>query len=359
MREDLRIGVYVCHCGLNIAAGVDVAQVAEYAATLPGVVLARDHKYTCSIPGQTHIAEDIQAHGLNRVVVAACSPLLHEQTFRRAIENAGLNPFYLQMVNIREHAAWVHADRAEATEKAKDMVRGAVRRVALHQALQKRRLPVRPDVLVVGGGIAGLHAALTIANAGKRVYLVEREPSIGGNMARYDKTFPTLECSACILSPKMTAVANHPNITLWTYSEVESVSGYVGNYSVRVRRHARYIREDRCVGCMQCLDACVYDGPPIADAFNLGLGSRKPVYLPFSLAAPRIVTVDPQTCWAFAEQGCERACVDACGERGAFDFSQEDTIEQAEVGSIVVATGFQPFDASRAPEYGYGLYPNV
>ena len=204
----------------------------RYAAGLPRVAVSREYKYMCSDPGQALIEQDIADHKLNRVVVASCSPLLHEATFRRALGRAGLNPFLLQMVNIREHVSWVHLDKKAATEKAQDLVRAAVRRVALHKPLQKRRVAINPNVLVVGGGIAGIHAALTLAEAGKQVYLVEREPTIGGHMAMFDKTFPTLDCAACILTPKMTAVGSHPNIKLWTYSEVVKVDGYVGNYKV-------------------------------------------------------------------------------------------------------------------------------
>ncbi|MGD0776931.1 MAG: FAD-dependent oxidoreductase, partial [Candidatus Solibacter sp.] len=199
----IRIGVYICHCGANIAATVDVKRLAASAATLPHVVVWREYKYLCAGPGQDLIRQDIRDHRLNRIVVAACSPHLHEATFRKAVAAAGLNPFYLQMVNIREHVSWVHENRKEATSKARDLLRAAVRRVACHEALERSRTPIHPDVLVVGGGIAGIHAALTLANAGKHVYLVEREPTIGGHMAQFDKTFPTLDCAACILTPKM------------------------------------------------------------------------------------------------------------------------------------------------------------
>ncbi|MDH3217295.1 MAG: FAD-dependent oxidoreductase, partial [Candidatus Krumholzibacteria bacterium] len=229
-----RIGVYVCHCGTNIAGTIDVQALAEYATHLPGVVLARDYKYMCSDPGQDLIKEDIREHHLSRVVVASCSPCLHETTFRNATALGGLNPFHFQMVNIREHASWVHSDKDAASQKAMDLVRAAVRRVALHKPLEQRKVPVSDTVLVVGAGIAGIHAALTLANGGKHVYLVERETSIGGHMAQFDKTFPTLDCAACILTPKMTAVKAHPNITLWTLSEVTKVDGYVGNYEVTV-----------------------------------------------------------------------------------------------------------------------------
>ena len=216
----VRIGVYSCHCGTNIAATVDVKALAEYAATLPHVVVSRAYKYMCSEPGQDLIRQDIRDARLTRIVVASCSPHLHEHTFRTALKVGGLNPYFFHMVNIREQASWVHTDKAQGTRKAKDLVRAAVRRVAWHEALETSRVAIHPDVLVVGGGIAGIHAALTLANAGKHVYLVEKEPTIGGHMAKFDKTFPTLDCAACILTPKMSAVRAHPNITLWTLSEV-------------------------------------------------------------------------------------------------------------------------------------------
>ncbi len=353
-----RIGVYICHCGTNIAGTVNVAAVRDYAATLPGVVVARDYKYMCSDPGQELIKADIAEHGLDRVVVAACSPHLHEHTFRTACEAAGLNPYLCHMVNIREHDSWVHSGEA-ATEKARDLIRAAVQRVTWNQPLERRSIPIKQSVLVVGGGIAGIHAALTLANAGKKVYLVEREPTIGGHMAMFDKTFPTLDCAACILTPKMTAVRAHPNITLWTYSEVIGVEGYVGDFKVRVRRKPRYIIEDACIGCLECIEACVYKQPKFVDEFNQGLGKRKPIYIPFPQAVPQVVLIDPETCIEFKSGKCKKTCVEACGERKAIDFRQQETIETIEVGAIILATGYQPFDAARIPYYGYGLYPNV
>jgi NADH:ubiquinone oxidoreductase subunit E/NAD-dependent dihydropyrimidine dehydrogenase PreA subunit len=254
--SEIRVGFYVCHCGRNIAGMVDCPEVASHIGTLANVVVSRDYKYMCSDPGQELIQKDIKELRLNRVVVASCSPLLHERTFRSAVEAGGLNPFYFHMVNIREHDAWVHTDREEATEKAKALARAAVARVAFHRALEVKRVPIHPDVLVVGGGIAGIHAALTLANAGTKVFLVEREPSIGGHMAKFDKTFPTLDCAACILTPKMSEVGVHPNITLLTHSQVEGISGYVGNYKVKVRRKARFVDEDKCTGCLQCIERC-------------------------------------------------------------------------------------------------------
>ncbi len=355
----VRIGVYVCHCGTNIAAVVDCKAVAEYIAGLPHVAVSRDYKYICSDPGQELIRQDIRDHKLNRIVVASCSPHLHEHTFRTAVEQGGLNPFFMQMVNIREHDSWVHQDHDSATAKAKDMVRAAVRRVAYHEALERGSVPINPDVLVVGGGIAGIHAALTLANAGKKVYLVEQQPSIGGHMAMFDKTFPTLDCAACILTPKMSAVKAHPNITLWSNAEVTKVDGYVGNFKVNVTRWPRYIDEDLCSGCLECINACVYKEGKFPDEFNLGLSKRKPIYIPFPQAIPQVPVIDAETCIQFKSGKCKKTCVAACADRKAINFQQTEKVEEVQVGTVIMATGFKPFDAARTPYYGYGVYPNV
>jgi heterodisulfide reductase subunit A len=357
--ENGGIGVYVCHCGTNIAGTIDVKRVAEYAKGLRGVTLAREYKYMCSDPGQELIKQDVREHGLTRIVVAACSPTLHEMTFRNATSDAGLNPYYFQMVNIREHDAWVHEDKEAATVKAMDLVRAAVRRVHLHKPLERRKVSIDSNVLVVGGGIAGIHAALTLANSGKHVYLVEREPTIGGHMAQFDKTFPTLDCAACILTPKMTSVKAHPNITMWTLSEVEGIDGYVGNFEVTVRRKARYIDEALCVGCLECVEACVFKEPKFLNEFDMGLSKRKPIYMPFPQAVPQIVRIDPETCIQFKSGKCKKTCVEACGDRKAVNLKMEDKLEKIKVGAVVLATGFEIFDAKRLPYYGYGTYPNV
>jgi heterodisulfide reductase subunit A len=355
----MRIGIYICHCGTNIAGTIDVQALAQYCASLPGVAVAREYKYMCSDPGQELIRQDIRDHKLNRIVVAACSPHLHEKTFRQAVAEAGLNPYFFHMVNLREHDSWVHVDKLAATEKAMDLVRAAVRRVQWHVPLERRQVAIHPAVLVVGGGIAGIDAALTMASAGKHVYLVEREPTIGGHMAQFDKTFPTLDCAACILTPKMTAVKGHKNITLWTYSEVEKVEGYVGNYEVKVRRKPRYVIENLCVGCMECIQACVFKQGKTPDAFNLGLSKRKPIYIPFPQAVPPVVVIDPEACIEFKSGKCKKTCVEVCAERNAIDFKQQEEIERIRVGAIILATGFDVFDVTRIPYYGYGLYPNV
>jgi len=289
--ENLSIGVYVCHCGTNIAATVDVKEVTEYAKTLPDVSIARDYVYMCSDPGQELIKKDIQDEKLDRVVVASCSPRMHELTFRRACEEAGLNAYCMEMANIREQCSWVHSDRESATEKAKELVASAVAKASLLQPLEPMRVGVTPSVLVIGGGIAGIQSALDIADAGFQVYLVEREPTIGGHMAHLDKTFPTLDCSACVLTPKMVDVARHENIELITYAEVESVEGYIGNFRVKVRKKPRYVDEEKCTGCGECANICPVKGV-VPNDFDLGLSKRGAVYIPFPQAIPLVYTID-------------------------------------------------------------------
>lgn len=295
-----KIGVYVCDCGINIAGTVDVASAVEFAACLPGVTVAREYKFMCSDPGQDLIVQDIRDKRVDRIVVASCSPLMHEATFRRAVTAAGENPFFFQMANIREHVSWVTEDRASATRKAKALIAAAVARVALHRPLERRRVDVHPDVMVVGGGIAGIHAALTLADSGKKVYLVEREPAIGGHMAKFDKTFPTLDCAACILTPKMTQVRAHPRIELLSYSEVEGVEGYIGNFTVKVRRKARYVREELCTGCSACTDVCPVDVP---SEFDQGLSQRRAIFRPFPQAVPNVFTISRK-----GVPPCQAAC---------------------------------------------------
>jgi heterodisulfide reductase subunit A len=356
MENEKRIGVYICHCGLNIAGTVDVEEVTKYAASLPHVVIARDYRYVCSDPGQELIKADIKELKLNRVVVASCSPRMHEHTFRKTCLAAGLNPYLYEHVNIREHCSWVHADRKQATEKAKDLIRAAVQRVYYHEPLEIKEIRVNPDTLVVGGGIAGIEAALKIANSGRKVYLVEKEPSIGGHMIQLDTTFPTLDCSECIMTPKMSEVGHHHNIELLAYSEVEEVSGSVGNFKAKVRRKARYVDEGKCIGCGVCEQKCPWKVP---SEYEVGLGQRKAVYIPFAQAIPNIATVDKDHC-VYIQSGGKKcgACIKAC-EAGAIDFDQTDQIVEIQVGAIILATGYDVFDASQIPQYGYGKYDNV
>jgi len=299
---ETRTGVYICHCGLNIAATVNPREVARYIASLRDVVVARDYMFMCSDPGQELIMKDIKEQGLNRVVVASCSPMLHERTFRRVCQEAGLNPYLFKMANIREHCSWVHKDGA--TEKAKALVRAAVLRGHYQEPLQTMEVPINPNTLVVGGGIAGIQAALDIAIAGYKVYLVEREPSIGGHMIQLDKTFPTLDCSACITTPKMSDAGSHPNIELLTYSEVTEVAGYIGNFTVKIKRKSRYVDESKCNGCGLCFAGCPV---VMGNEFDLGLGERKAIYVPFPQAVPNKPVIDKRE-----ERLCKAACVDAC-----------------------------------------------
>src|SRR4030043_501447 len=353
-----KVGVYVCHCGTNIAGTVDVADVSKWASEQlknQGVVVARDYKFMCSSLGQELIEKDIKELGLTRVVVASCSPHLHEPTFSNACARAGLNPYLFEMANMREQDSWVTTDKVEATKKAKTLISAAVDRVAHQQPLNSLFVPIDPNVLVVGGGITGIQAALEIANSGQKVYLVEREPSIGGHMAQFDKTFPTLDCSACILTPKMFDVGNHKNITLLTWSEVEKVEGYIGNFTVMIRKRARYIDQSLCTGCGVCWEKC--PKKVVDNDFEAGMGKRKAVYTPFPQAVPKFPVIDHENCTFFLKGTC-KACQKFC-PTGAINFDQQDEIITVKVGNIILATGFDLFDPRRIPQYGYGGLANV
>ncbi len=350
-----RVGVFICHCGTNIAGVVDCASVAEKAKDYPGVVYSIDYKYMCSEPGQEMIKKAVKDHKLDRVVVASCSPRMHETTFRRCLENAGLNPYYVEMANIREHCSWVHAnDKEGATEKASDLVKMAVAKAIKNKPLQKATIPVTDRALVIGGGIAGIQAAIDLANAGHVVDIVEREPSIGGKMAQIDKTFPTLDCSACILTPKMVEASSHPNINLLTYCEVEKVDGFVGNFDVTIKQKARSVKLDICTGCGVCMEKC----PSKVDSeFELGMSKRRAIYTPFPQAIPNKPVIDRENCTYFNNGKCG-ICSKVCAA-GAIDYTQQDELIVRRYGAIIVATGFELFDYSVYGEYGYGKYPDV
>ncbi|MCW4018674.1 MAG: hydrogenase iron-sulfur subunit [Candidatus Bathyarchaeota archaeon] len=349
--EPLRVGVFVCHCGLNIAGTVDVHAVAEYAKTIPDVVFVKENRYTCADPGQEEIRKAITEQKLNRVVIAACSPRMHEPTFRRTVNEAGLNPFYYEMANIREFASWCHQNTPrEATERAKDTVRMAVAKARFLMPLQTIEVPVTNKALVIGGGIAGMNAALDLAEMGFKVYMLENTQSIGGHMAALDKTFPTLDCSICIEGPKMVDCVRHPNITIFAFSDLVKVEGYIGNFKVTIRKRARYIHDDRCTGCGQCKDVCPIEYP---NEWDLNLGTRRAISVPLDQAVPLIYAINKDYCIE-----CFK-CVDACGPRQAIDFTQKDEDVEIDVGAIIVSTGFDVYEPYDMPLLGYGKYPNV
>jgi len=357
----VRIGVYICHCGTNIAGKVDIDDVVEFTRGLENVSLVKDYKFMCSDPGQALLQKDVEDGLIDRVVVASCSPLMHENTFRKATERGGLNPYLFTMANIREQCSWVHLDGGETTEKAKDLIAAAVRRAFLLEPLTKREVPINPRTLVIGGGIAGIQAALDLAEAGKEVVLVETEPSIGGHMAKFDKTFPTLDCSACILTPRMVSVGQHPNIKLMTYSEIEEIGGYVGNFNVKVRQKARYVDAQLCNGCGACWEKCPGTRVPRKGNVHekLSLGPTTSIYMPFMQAVPAIPVIDAETClYLKDDQHKCGLCAKEC-EREAIKYDMEDEIVEFEAGNIIVATGFQTFDPSVIKRYGYGKLDNV
>ncbi len=353
--DQARVGVFVCHCGLNIGGTVDVPQVAERAADLPGVVFSSSNLYTCSEPGQEEIKKAIREHNLNRVVVASCTPRLHEPTFRAACAEAGLNPYLFEMANIREHCSWVHLhDKEPATEKAMDIVRMAVARARLLEPQIEAVVPVTNRALIIGGGVAGIQAALDLADEGFKVYLVERGASIGGRMAQIDKTFPTMDCSICILAPKMAEVGRHKNITLLTMSEVVGLEGYIGNFRVKVHKKPRYVT-DQCTSCGDCVKDCPQLAP---DEFNEGLSTRRAIHIPFAQSVPSSYVIDMDLC--LNKEGilaCDK-CLQAC-KAHCIDFAQGEEDMEIEVGAIIVATGVDVYDPTPLTEMGYRRFPNV
>jgi heterodisulfide reductase subunit A2 len=350
-----KIGVFVCHCGENISATVDCAKVAETAGNYDGVAFSVDYKYMCSDPGQNLIKSAIKDKGLDGIVVASCSPRMHEPTFRKACAEAGLNPFMCEMANLREHCSWVHEKGEATTEKAIDLVRILVEKVKYNHSLSEIKVPVTKTALVIGGGIAGIQASLDIANTGHKVILIEKDPSIGGHMSQLSETFPTLDCSQCILTPRMVEVAQHPNITLYTYAELESLEGFIGNFKAKIRRKSKSLDEKLCTGCGLCTTKCPVKKIP--SEFNEGLGKRTAIYVPFPQAVPNKPVIDRKNCTYYIKGKC-KVCEIVC-PTGAIRFDQEDQILEVEVGAIVIATGFTVKQPDFFPEYGFGKYADV
>ncbi|MFW9982104.1 MAG: FAD-dependent oxidoreductase [Candidatus Thorarchaeota archaeon] len=352
---DRRIGVFLCDCGSNIASVVNMEVLGESIREIPDVEMVSEYKYVCSKPGQQMIKDSIKKYKLNSVVIASCSPRMHEPTFRQTLREIGLNPFLLEIANIREHVSWIHANDPEAaTEKAIDLVRMAVARARLLEPLAEPEVFIKKSTLIVGGGIAGISAALDLANAGFKVYLVEKEPSIGGKMSRWDKTFPTLDCSSCILTPRMAEIGNHPNITLLTLAEVAQVDGFVGNFQVKIKQKPRYVDIEKCTSCGDCGDICPVDVP--AD-FEAHLSYRKAIYIQFAQAVPSAYLLDMDNCLGVDAVRCGK-CKGVC-EADAINYDDAEKTIEIEVGTIIVSTGFELFDAAEKQEYGYGVFPNV
>ena len=350
-----KIGVFVCWCGSNIAATVDVKAVAEAMKSEPNVVFATDYQYMCSEGGQKMIQDAIQEYGLNGVVVCSCSPRMHENTFRKTAERAGLNPYMVEIANIREHCSWIHKDMEVATQKAIQLAKAAVAKVRKNAPLTSGTSPVIKRALVIGGGIAGIQTALDVADAGYDVDIVEKSPTIGGRMAQLDKTFPTLDCAACILTPKMVDAAQSEKIDILAYSEVEKVSGFVGNFTVQIRKKARYVDPLKCTGCGECTEKC--PSRKGKNEFNMGLDNRGAIYIPFAQAIPKLAVIDPTQCIKLKTGKCG-ICQKVCSA-GAINYEQKDEIIERQYGAIVVATGFKPISLEKFDEYAYAQSQDV
>ncbi len=349
-----KIGVFICHCGVNIASVVDVEAVAKSLEGHPDVVFSTDYVYMCSEPGQKMILDTIKEKDLDAVIVAACSPTLHEKTFQNVVELSGLNPYQLEIANIREQNSWVHSDKEKATRKAIRIVNSMVEKVLQNESLEPLKVGVTRRALVIGAGISGIQAALDIADHGYEVLLVDKSPSIGGHMIQLSETFPTLDCSQCILTPKMVEASRHPKIRLLTYHEIESISGFVGNFKVRIKRKARYVDEDACTLCAECEKVCPQIVP---DEFNTGLSFRKAIYLPFPQAVPGTYTLDIDNCLGLLPIRCGK-CRDVC-DVNAINYDDKDEIFEEEVGAVVVATGYDLYTMDHLGEYGGEKYEDV
>jgi Heterodisulfide reductase, subunit A and related polyferredoxins len=344
-----RIGVFVCHCGTNIAGTVDVKAVAEALGKENGVVYSTDYTYMCSASGQQLISEAIKEKNLTGVVVCSCSPRMHENTFRKCAERSGINPYMLEIANIREQDSWICKDMPTATAKAVALGKAAVAKVTLNAPLTAGETPVTKRALVIGGGIAGIQTALDIAEAGFPVDIVETKPTIGGKMAQLDKTFPTLDCAACILTPRMVECGQHENIRILSYSEVTQVKGFVGNFTVTIKRKARYVDETKCTGCGECTEKCPQKKVP--NEFNMNLDNRHAIYIPFAQAVPKVATIDPDYCMKLKDGKCG-VCSIVCQAK-AIDYTAKDTFIEEKYGAVVVATGYNPIDLSKYNEFAY------
>ena len=350
-----RIGVFVCWCGSNIAGTVDVDQVVRKASDLDGVVHAQSYKYVCSDPGQSIVETVIKEKGLDGVVIAACSPSMHEATFRKTVARAGMNPYRCEIANIREQCSWVHqAAKDEATDKAAKIIESIIEKVRLDEELHPIRSALTKRALVLGAGITGLQAALDIANSGYEVVLVERQPFLGGRAIQLSRTFPHLDPAEDILFPLTEKVSNHRRITLMTCSELEEVSGHVGQFNIRIKKGARYVDRNECTACGLCVRECPVEVP---SEFDMCLGERKAIYIPFRNAVPNNPVIDAGACLFFREGGCQ-ACAKVC-EPQAIHFDEQDTIIEEGFGAIVLATGYDLYPKEALAEYGYGRYPDV
>lgn len=349
-----RIGVYICECGPNIKDATDLDDIVDFAHGLDNVVLARTFRLLCSDEGKEFLKKEIKEQNLTRVVIAACSPKEHEIDFKKVLKEAGLNPFLLQIANIREQCAWVIKDKSLATEKAKVTLKAAVKRVLKHEQLETKEMECQTDVLVIGAGITGISAALTLAQKGRKVYLVEKSPCLGGKVTRYEEVFPNMECAPCMLDPLLDEVLHDEHIELLTLSEVQEVLGSYGNFIVKVKTKARFIDPKTCIGCGACFEVCPVN---VKNEYNEGLNERKAIYIPYAGSLPNVAVIDKEHCLNFRGKDCS-ACQQAC-PFACINYDETDQVKELQVGAIVLATGFDLFDLKKVPQYGHGKIENI
>jgi heterodisulfide reductase subunit A len=348
MKVKERIGFFLCECSKNISGMVDVHKIKDELEKLPDVATAEITNLYCSAEGKTKIIESIKKHSLTKVVIGGCSVKQHEKTFMGVLEGAGLNPYFMQLVNIREQVAWVTDDKDKATAKALALMKAAYNRVHFHEAFEKKEIDATADVLVVGGGLAGCEAALNLASEERKVYLVETNPSLGGQASKYENSFPSLECCSCMILPKLQEVVENPNIELLNYSDVEEVVGFFGNFKATVNKKAKYVIPDSCIGCNECIEPCPVEVPNEHDDF---LGKRKAIHFQVTGATPFIPVIDKENCLRFKGQDCTK-CQDAC-MFGAINYDDQDEKTELLVGAIVLATGFESFDPALIPNLNF------